>query len=80
MAYIFLRAEYKLAADRLRRAIAEAYDAGLARHEHLGSGYGLEMHLHVSAGRYMCGEETALLNALEGKRAIPRAKPPYPQA
>src|SRR5262249_61576038 len=45
----------------------------------LGSGYSLEMHLHVSAGRYMCGEETGLLNALEGKRATPRSKPPYPQ-
>ena len=45
----------------------------------LGSEYSLELHLHVSAGRYMCGEETALLNALEGKRANPRAKPPYPQ-
>ena len=44
----------------------------------LGSGFNLEMHLHISAGRYMCGEETGLLNALEGKRAIPRAKPPYP--
>ncbi|MFP5407519.1 MAG: NADH-ubiquinone oxidoreductase-F iron-sulfur binding region domain-containing protein, partial [Gammaproteobacteria bacterium] len=45
----------------------------------LGSGYSLDLHLHVSAGRYMCGEETALLNALEGKRANPRSKPPYPQ-
>ena len=45
----------------------------------LGSGYSLEMYLHISAGRYICGEETALLNALEGKRANPRAKPPFPQ-
>ena len=44
----------------------------------LGSSYSLEMHLHVSAGRYMCGEETGMLNALEGKRANPRSKPPFP--
>ena len=45
----------------------------------LGSGYSFELHLHISAGRYICGEETALLNALEGKRAHPRTKPPFPQ-
>src|SRR5690606_25582924 len=44
----------------------------------LGSGWNLEIHLHVSAGRYMCGEETGMLNALEGKRANPRTKPPFP--
>jgi len=78
-AYIFLRDEYTLAADRLRHAIAEAYQAGYLGENILGRGYRLEVHLHRSAGRYMCGEETALLNALEGKRAIPRAKPPFPQ-
>jgi NADH-quinone oxidoreductase subunit F len=78
-AYIFLRDEYTLAADRLRRAIAEAYQAGYLGEDILGRGYRLELHLHRSAGRYICGEETALLNALEGKRAIPRAKPPFPQ-
>jgi NADH-quinone oxidoreductase subunit F len=77
--YIFLRAEYTLAAERMRKAIAEAYgDHHLGKHI-LGSTFSFEMHLHVSAGRYMCGEETALLNALEGKRANPRSKPPYPQ-
>jgi NADH-quinone oxidoreductase subunit F len=79
VAYIFLRGEYTVAADRLRRALAEAYRAGYLGERVLGSGWRLEMHLHLSAGRYMCGEETALLNALEGKRANPRAKPPYPQ-
>jgi len=79
MAYIFLRWEYKVAAERLTKAIAEAYGAGYLGHNILGSGYGLELHLHVSAGRYMCGEETGLLNALEGKRATPRSKPPFPQ-
>jgi NADH-quinone oxidoreductase subunit F len=78
-AYIFLRWEYRMAAKRLERAIAEAYENHYLGKNILGSGYGLELHLHVSAGRYICGEETALLNALEGKRAIPRAKPPHPQ-
>lgn len=45
----------------------------------LGTGYSLELRIHTSAGRYICGEETSLLNSLEGKRAIPRAKPPFPQ-
>jgi NADH-quinone oxidoreductase subunit F len=77
--YIFLRWEYKEAERRLRKAIAEAYEAGYLGKDILGSGYDFELHLHVSAGRYMCGEETGLLNSLEGKRAIPRAKPPFPQ-
>lgn len=77
--YIFLRWAYKLAAQRLEQAIAEAYRQGYLGRNIAGSAYSLELHLHVSAGRYMCGEETALLNALEGKRANPRAKPPYPQ-
>jgi NADH-quinone oxidoreductase subunit F len=77
--YIFLRQEYVLAAARLRRAIAEAYERGYVGRNILNSGWSFDMFLHTSAGRYICGEETALLNALEGKRAIPRAKPPYPQ-
>ncbi|MBD0316221.1 MAG: NADH-quinone oxidoreductase subunit NuoF [Nitrospiraceae bacterium] len=77
--YIFLRWEYTLAATRLRRAIAEARGHGYLGRNILGSGFSFEIHLHTSAGRYICGEETALLNSLEGKRAIPRAKPPYPQ-
>ncbi len=79
VAYIFLRQEYRLAEERLRKAIAEAYERGYLGKNVLGSPFSLEMHLHLSAGRYMCGEETGLLNALEGKRATPRAKPPYPQ-
>jgi NADH-quinone oxidoreductase subunit F len=79
IAYIFLRAEYTRAASLLTKAIAEAYDAGYLGRNILGSGYSLELRLHISAGRYMCGEETGLLNALEGKRATPRARPPYPQ-
>lgn len=77
--YIFLRWAYKTAERRLRKAIAEAYQAGYLGKNILGSGYDFELELHVSAGRYMCGEETGLLNSLEGKRATPRAKPPYPQ-
>jgi NADH-quinone oxidoreductase subunit F len=79
VAYIFLRAEYTLAAKRLRKALAEAYEGNYLGKNIVGSGYNLELHLHISAGRYMCGEETGLLNALEGKRATPRSKPPYPQ-
>jgi NADH-quinone oxidoreductase subunit F len=79
IAYIFIRGEYKLSQERLARAVTEAYAAGYLGKNILGSGYSLEMYLHVSAGRYMCGEETGLLNALEGKRANPRAKPPFPQ-
>lgn len=78
VAYVFLRREYVVAAERLRRAIAEAYARGLLGRSVLGSGWALEMHLHVSAGRYMCGEETGLLNSLEGRRANPRTKPPFP--
>ncbi|MDT8307177.1 MAG: SLBB domain-containing protein, partial [Anaerolineae bacterium] len=77
--YIFLRWAYHTAARRLRRALAEAYQAGYLGRDILGSGFNLEVSVHVSAGRYMCGEETGLLNSLEGRRAIPRAKPPYPQ-
>ncbi len=80
VAYIFLRWAYKRAAERLQRALAEAYDKGYLGKNIFGSGYSLQMYLHVSAGRYMCGEENGLLDALEGRRAIPRIKPPYPQS
>lgn len=78
-AYIFLRGEYLRAEKLLRQAIAQAREGGLLGRDIMGSGFDLEIILHTSAGRYICGEETALLNALEGKRAIPRAKPPFPQ-
>jgi NADH-quinone oxidoreductase subunit F len=77
--FVFLRWAYKTAAKAIRHAIHEAYDAGYLGKNILGSAYSLEMHLHTGVGRYMCGEETALLNSLEGKRATPRAKPPFPQ-
>ena len=78
IAYIFLRGEYVAAARTLRKAVAEAYSANYLGSKIFGSDYNLEMFIHVSAGRYMCGEETGLLNALEGRRANPRTKPPYP--
>jgi NADH-quinone oxidoreductase subunit F len=77
--FIFLRWAYKEAAREIRKALAEAYEAGYLGRNILGKDYHLEMHLHTGVGRYMCGEETALLNSLEGKRATPRAKPPFPQ-
>src|SRR5688500_18037229 len=79
ISYVFLRFAYKKAAIEITKAIQEAYAAGYLGKNILGSGFSLEMHLHTGVGRYMCGEETALLNALEGKRAMPRAKPPFPQ-
>ncbi len=78
VAYIFLRAEYHLAAHLLERALAECYEAGYLGKSIFGSGFDLELHLHTSAGRYICGEETALISSLEGQRAIPRARPPFP--
>ena len=78
VAFIFLRWAYKEAERLLRQAIAQAYDAGYLGGDILGTGYSLDMHLHTGAGRYMCGEETGLLNSLEGRRATPRARPPFP--
>jgi NADH-quinone oxidoreductase subunit F len=79
MAYIFLRGEYIDAENALKKAVKEAYERGYLGKNILGTGFDLDIVLHTSAGRYICGEETALLNALEGKRANPRAKPPFPQ-
>jgi NADH-quinone oxidoreductase subunit F len=77
-ATVFLRWAYKRAARLLAEAISEAYQAGALGEDIMGSGYSLDLNLHVSAGRYICGEETALINALEGRRATPRNKPPFP--
>ena len=78
VAFLFLRWAYKRAEGLLRAAIGQAYEAGYLGKNILGSGYHLELRLHTGAGRYMCGEETGLLNALEGKRATPRSRPPFP--
>ncbi|KAA8383567.1 NADH-quinone oxidoreductase subunit F [Acetobacter tropicalis] len=76
---IFLRGEYHLPRKRLTQAISEAREKGWLGDNILGSGFSFDIHLHSSGGRYICGEETALLTALEGRRATPRSKPPFPQ-
>lgn len=80
IAYVFLRGEYTESQKRLQRAIDEATEAGYLGDDILGTGFNLKMYLHMSAGRYICGEESALLSALEGRRAVPRHKPPFPAA
>jgi len=77
--YIFLRGEYVLATERLQRALAEARERGYLGQNILGTGWDFDLFVHTGAGRYICGEETALINSLEGRRANPRAKPPFPQ-
>jgi NADH-quinone oxidoreductase subunit F len=77
-AYIYLRYEYPLAQSRLQQAIDEAYAAGLLGKNILGSGFQLDVYIHRGAAAYICGEETGLIESLEGKRAWPRIKPPFP--
>jgi NADH-quinone oxidoreductase subunit F len=76
--YIYIRGEYFYVLKILEKAIAEAYAAGLLGENILGSGYSLDLYVHPGAGAYICGEETALLESLEGKRGNPRIKPPFP--
>lgn len=77
--YIFIRGEYILAAERLVSAIEQLKAANLLGDNILGSDFSFDLHVHTGAGRYICGEETALINCLEGRRANPRTKPPFPQ-
>ena len=77
--YIFIRGEYILAAERLSTAIEELRANNLIGDNILGSDFSFDLHVHTGAGRYICGEETALINCLEGRRANPRTKPPFPQ-
>lgn len=77
-AFIYIRGEYPKAARRLYRALEEATDAGYLGSDILGSGFDLEVTIHLGGGAYICGEETALLNSLEGRRGEPRLKPPFP--
>jgi NADH-quinone oxidoreductase subunit F len=77
-AFIYIRGEYQLQADILEAAIAEAAQAGYVGQNVLGSGMDLPLVLHRGAGAYICGEETGLLDSLEGKRGNPRLKPPFP--
>jgi NADH-quinone oxidoreductase subunit F len=76
--YIYLRGEYILGAQRLEHAIREARSAGILGENAMGTGRKLELYVHRGAGAYICGEETALMNSLEGLRANPRLKPPFP--
>jgi NADH-quinone oxidoreductase subunit F len=76
--YIYVRGEYKYIMGILNEAIREAYDNGFLGKNILGSAYNLDIHVHSGAGAYICGEETALIESLEGKRGNPRIKPPFP--
>jgi NADH-quinone oxidoreductase subunit F len=78
--YIYIRGEYAYEAKILQAAIDEAYEAGLLGKNAAGSGYDYELYLHRGAGAYICGEETALIESLEGKKGMPRMKPPFPAA
>ncbi len=78
LSYIYIRGEYAYIYKILERAIQEAYAAGWLGQNILGTGYSLDLHMHIGAGAYICGEETALLESLEGKRGNPRIKPPFP--
>lgn len=77
-AFIYVRGEYVVSANRLEAAIAEAKQAGLLGRNVLGSGVDLEILVFRGAGAYICGEETALLESLEGRRPMPRSRPPFP--
>ncbi len=78
--YIYIRGEFNEEANRLEYAINEAYSAGLIGRNACGSGYDCDMFVHRGAGAYICGEETALIESLEGKKGQPRLKPPFPAA
>jgi len=76
--YIYLRSSYELACERILKAINDCKEAGLLGHNILNSGFNLNITIRTGAGAFVCGEETALINSLEGKRGIPRPRPPYP--
>jgi NADH-quinone oxidoreductase subunit F len=77
-AFIYIRGEYPRPARRVQRAVEEAYENGYLGKDILGSGFDLDVVVHLGGGAYICGEETALLNSLEGHRGEPRIKPPFP--
>jgi len=76
--YIYIRGEFIQETRALERAVAEAYEAGLLGKNAAGSGYDFDLFVHRGAGAYICGEETAMLESLEGKQGKPRLKPPFP--
>jgi len=77
-AYVYTRGEFSLGIERWEKAIAEAYEYGLLGDDILGTGFSLDVSVHRGAGAYVCGEETALMESVEGKRGEPRLKPPFP--
>ena len=76
--YIYIRGEFVNERKNVERAIREAYDAGFLGKNACGSGYDFDLYVHYGAGAYICGEETALIESLEGKQGKPRLKPPFP--
>jgi NADP-reducing hydrogenase subunit HndC len=76
--YIYIRGEYKLAQERLSLAVLQAKEMGFLGKNIFGTDFNFEIHIHAGAGAYICGEETALLESIEGKRGEPRSRPPYP--
>ena len=77
-AYIYIRGEFYQEAANLQAAVDEAYEAGLIGKDACGSGWAFDLYVHRGAGAYICGEETALIESLEGKKGQPRLKPPFP--
>ena len=76
--YVYIRAEYPLAVERLGNAIGQARSRGLLGENILGSGFSCDLNIKIGAGAFVCGEETALIESMEGKRGMPRLKPPFP--
>ncbi len=76
--YFYVRAEYPIAVNRLKIAIKQAKEVGLLGENIMGTGFSFDCHLRLGAGAFVCGEETALLNSIEGKRGMPRPRPPFP--
>ena len=77
-AYIYIRGEFTEPLEWMNRAVKEAYDAGIIGPNAMGTGKRVDVHVHKGAGAYICGEETAMMNSLEGRRGNPRIKPPFP--
>lgn len=78
IAYIYIRGEFYNEAANLQTAINEAYEAGLIGKNACGTGYDFDVYIHRGAGAYICGEETSLIESIEGKQGKPRLKPPFP--
>ncbi|MBP8997380.1 MAG: NADH-quinone oxidoreductase subunit NuoF [Anaerolineaceae bacterium] len=76
--YLYIRGEYNLAQERVKKAIAQAREMGFLGEKIFGKDFNFDLHVHSGAGAYICGEETALIESIEGKRGEPRSRPPYP--